>query len=393
MPNIMNMAGLPLWNVEKNRKLHSTAEIQLSSAVNSEALRKAVDETLKVFPLLRGSLILEDGVPCFTDNDKPIVIPNSEQGLIPGCDALNNHIFCVSYFGDRVKISLSHVATDGGGFLRFVNTIIYYYCCINDGTSYAPGSVMTVGNVYSTLDADFWELDYSKIQPVNFIDFLPGGFVLPAYADKSPKPNIMCTLRIPQEAFMNYVKAHKTSPSVMAMMLFMKAVYNVHPEAEGQHITGRITVDARRALGLDDTMRNCSLVATLQADRAQLDDEELGQKMRASLKLQTSPEYLQNVARALVRDKILPGNIKPTVSLSYMGTVSFGEYARDVQSFVIYEGEFHKLNIFVFNDTFCFAFHMGEQSCSYARAIEGLLAADSVPSTVSGNIVLNDEAC
>lgn len=74
-----------------------------------------------------------------------------------------------------------------------------------------------------------------------------------------------------------------------------------------------------------------------------------------------------------------------------MGQLSFGECEEQIQNAVIYEGEFHKMNIFEFHNAFHFWIHMGEGSHTYAEAMAEILAEYGVASEITENIILKNE--
>ena len=182
-------------------------------------------------------------------------------------------------------------------------------------------------------------------------------------------------LIIPSNDFMKIVKEQGANPSLMMFLLFAQTIYRCNPEEE-QAIVGRITVDARKALGLPHTILNCSLGAHFSVNKKQLEEETVSAvaaRLKCSMKKQTAPDYLKQMACDLIREKALLPGVRPTVSISYMGTVDFGDYSSHIKSFIIYEGECHKINFFEVNGRFHFILHFGNNTEEYGNEMKSLL--------------------
>ena len=389
-----NDAGTPLWQVEQGRRVHTSTGVMFDEPVDPDDLERALDRTLAIFPVVRSRVVMKDGTTWFAENPEPVPILHRKTGIIPGSDSLNGHWLFVIYDDCEIRLAISHVITDGSGILRFFRTLVYFYCCIHDGTDYAPGDVTAVPIPAERQDADFWNLDYSDVSAVKPAVYEKTGFVLPSMQPSEYKRNIRSVLSVSEPEFMRFVKEHRTSPSVMAFLLFASAVYECHKEAQGMPVVGRITVDARRALGIPDTMRNCSLGAHMSVREEDVTREHLastGERLRQLLKEQVAPGYIRSLAATLAETRMFPRDVKPTVSISYMGEIDFGSFDRHIRSIHLYEGEFHKLNIYVFRGYFYFVFLMGEDSARYAGAVSECLAQAGITAEVSGNEMLEDE--
>ena len=372
----INQAGRGLLEMEKQRGLHGTIEVTMDHNVSEEVLRQALTETLEVYPLVNCSLILKDNMAYYVQNDKPVVILNQKNGIVPGSEKLNGHFYYVNYYENRITVSISHAVTDGRGFLEFIKTLIYYYCCYYDQKSYDPDGVrINNGIKYEDDEANFFELPFEDMKDVKKETCEKQGFVIPAYKNKQQQPNVSMEIVVPSSDFMRIVKENGTNPSIMMFLLFSQVIYKCNPEEE-QAVIGRITVDARKALGIPHTIMNCSLGTHFSVDRKMLEDEtisDIAPRLKCSLKKQTSSEYLKQMVCDLIREKALLPDVKPTVSISYMGTVSFGDCGRHIQSFVMYEGECHKIDFYEFNEGFHFNLHFGNNTEEYGNAMIEIL--------------------
>lgn len=389
---IPNKAGSPLYRVENGRKLHNAFEIVMDEAIDPAHLRAAVEDAVRLFPPVGYSVVCEEGLVFFTDNDSEIIVPESETGITQGSSALNGHMFCVSYKDNKIRSNISHIITDGGGMNRFADALIRSYCRYHYGTDTAmPGKISD-----EVLLTDYMDLDYSDVKDIEEEIFIKQGFILPEtiQGKETGMNTAMCTVRVPEDKFMEYVRANGTSASVMMFLLFAKSVYQNCGEAKGQPVAGRITVNARKQLGIPDTFMNCSLGGQISVTDDALEKEGfagLGPVLRASIKRQTSPEYLRYIAKEIQTTGGFPKDLRPTVSLSYMGAVSFGECNAHIKDVLLYEGEVHKLNAYTFGGEFRLVFHFGEGSGKYAQGVTDILNEAGVGAVCEGMVYLPEE--
>jgi len=389
---IPNKAGLPLYRVENGRRLHNVFEILMDENIDPVHLKKAVDDAVSLYPPVGYSVAFEDGMTYFEDNNKDIVIPESSTGIIPGSPALNGHMFCVSYKGNRIRSCVSHMITDGGGMNRFASALIHSYCKYHYGISWnlpekLPDEVLL---------QDFWNLDYSDVDDIEEEVFEKQGFVLPetVTGKENGTNRNMCVVRVPENSFMDYVRANGTSASVMLFLLLAKAIYETCPEAKGQPVAGRITVNARKQLGIPDSFVNCSLGGQISVTDDEIMEDGFGMvgpKLRASVKRQTSPEYLRYIAKGIAETQSFPRDLRPAFTLSYMGAIDLSDLKGHVKDVLLYEGEVHKLNVYTFGGDFRFIFHFSEGSAKYAQGVADILKREGISAECDDMVILPEE--
>lgn len=105
---------------------------ELYENIDENILQKALDETIKEFPLFRSTL--RRGVFWYylkTSNIKPKV----KKETNPPCSSIYdanryNLLFEVTYFNKRINLEVYHAITDGTGALHFLQVLVYYYILI-----------------------------------------------------------------------------------------------------------------------------------------------------------------------------------------------------------------------------------------------------------------------
>lgn len=376
-----NGAGSILYHIDNARNLPGVINICFDEDISETHLKEALSKTLKIYPLVSAGVYLSDETSWFVENERPLRILHQKQCVRPGSEKLNGHWICINYDGAQLYVALSHAITDGTGMFWFVKTLCYYYCCLKYRKEFTPQDIRILpGGTYPDDEADYWGADFSDVKPISAADYEKKGYILPEHRSKEEQRNIYVKLSIPEYEFMKFVKENAASPSVMIFVLLAMAVYEARPEAK-QPIIGRLTVDARKGLALEHTFLNCSLGAHLSADRQTLLDMKLSElcaKMRKSLKQQTTPEYLRWLAKELIREKAFLPDVKPTVSISYMGKITFGEYEKHIRSFLMIEEEYHKLNAFVYDGDFHLILHFGNGSEIYGAAMAEILKRNGI---------------
>ena len=102
---------------------------ELKKTVDKEILQKALDDTIKLFPMYK--VVLRRGFfwYYFESTDlKPEVV--EEQKLPCSMLYVPNHknlLFQVSYYNRRINVEMYHALTDGTGALGFLKTLVYHY--------------------------------------------------------------------------------------------------------------------------------------------------------------------------------------------------------------------------------------------------------------------------
>ncbi len=105
---------------------------ELYEDVDSMVLQKALDETIKEFPVFRSTL--RRGLFWYYLKDSKIK-PKIKKENTPPCSSIYdadryNLLFDVTYFNKRINLEVYHALTDGTGALHFLRILVYYYISI-----------------------------------------------------------------------------------------------------------------------------------------------------------------------------------------------------------------------------------------------------------------------
>ena len=101
----------------------------LRRRVDKFILREALNQTLKRYPNFRQTPVLdaEGKLHTIENNREAEVYPYDPEPVTLGEKESNGFYFRVMYEGSTIWISAFHALCDGGGFMMFARTLLYYY--------------------------------------------------------------------------------------------------------------------------------------------------------------------------------------------------------------------------------------------------------------------------
>ena len=355
---ILNIPGRLMCPVEPKRTVHTGCILEFDKEIDVDCLKVALDKTLKCYPYLSCTHIIEDNNPYFVENDAPVPIINSEYGVSPLSDASNNHFLGLSHFDKTLRVVLSHIYTDGFGISCVALTLVYYYARERYNQDFKIGNVINLENTYKELqvrsysDLDYKDVDmsvldkkYCDCECLRFEDLCE---------DASIKQNNQVVVTVDAKKFVELSKTFNASPSVAAVILSAKSAYDYNDYDGDKKFCCRITVDGRKVLGLPVSMFNCSFASHYQIDKDEVSSNEamqkLGQRVRSQLKEQASKEYVSAQAKSFVDGKMRAAIPSTTLSISYMGILDFGEITPHLTNVQVIEESDRKINMYQFND-------------------------------------------
>lgn len=390
---IENKSGKILYFVEQKRNLHCTAIFTMNDKIDPNILNESLKSVLTIYKFVSKDLLLKDNILYFVNNDRPVSVINDKDGVLFGSERISRHQFYVSYYENQIRISISHAITDGGGLFDFSKALILDYLERLTGKHLEATLVRRVEEgTYQDDDVDFYNLDYSKVEPSEANGYEKECFTLPE--TKEQGEFTLANLYINESKFMEIVKKYETSVPAFLFYLFAKAAYRLNKEYEEENVLARITADVRKILGIPHSQLNCSLAAHLSLKYDDLKEENLPNTLKAlktTIRNQLQPDVVKYEASVLAKTGMYKPGLHPTISISYMGRVDFGEMSPYINDFSIIEGEYHKINFFSLNGQFKIAFHIGKGSKKYADEISKLLKEYNIDSSVSEQIILQKE--
>ena len=242
-----------------------TVEVTHRDPIDGELLQRALDRTVQRMPYLSDTLVIDHGAVYYAENPLPMEAAHFAGIRHVGGSETNYHMLDLTWDGNVTWFSMFHGFCDGQGIYTFLESVLYHYYCMKDGVEYDPCGIRadsteaTEGETFEPCSRQY-EVSPDFAMPERKQP--PTAYHLPEIVRNGSSEVLEYGFRLPSEAFMRFVKANGTSPSVMLSMLVGEAIQRLHPDADAP-VMVNIPVSIRRQLGCEETFKNCSSRAML----------------------------------------------------------------------------------------------------------------------------------
>lgn len=277
-----------------------TVELTHRDPIDGELLQRALGRTLQRMPYLSDTLVIEGGAVYYAKNPLPMEAAHVAGIRHVGGSETNYHMLDLTWDGNVTWFTMFHGFCDGQGIYTFLESVLYHYYCMKDGVEYDPNGIradsteMTEAETFEPCSRQY-EVSPDFTMPENRQQ--PAFYHLPEIVRNHGGEVEEHGFLLPSEAFMKFVKANGTSPSVMLSMLVGEAIQRVHPDADAP-IFVNIPVSVRRQLGCEETFKNCSSRIILPVGGTPMDAlpfNERAAQLRAMLKQQMAPDRFRAI--------------------------------------------------------------------------------------------------
>ena len=119
---------LPLYKSKNNNSYSMRIRMQLTDPIDADALRNAVDITMKRYPYFCVRLLKKGDEFVFADNQSPVVIADTPKGKELNAAESNYHMISFSGYDNWIVMDVFHGLTDGTGAYEVIRTLLFYYC-------------------------------------------------------------------------------------------------------------------------------------------------------------------------------------------------------------------------------------------------------------------------
>lgn len=334
-----------------------TSRYDLQERVDGEALKLALDETLKAYPYMGYAVVMRGSRLMLAKNPLSFVIKETGEVIEPSSAAGNFHSITFCYLGNTLMTYTDYVAVDGTGLKMVMETLFYHYYCILDKKDYPLPEGVHSGSdgAVSGHDRDAF-LETDAIDPAAAMS---GAMASNTFAlTECPKGGTYLSkldcrgfcMSVPKDKLMSYARSVKGSPNSVITVFAAKAAQRVHPE-------NTLPVNILFPLSFRKGTKNESSIllqggmsnyAFKSADLDTKDDEALNTMFRSYLNDYTSEQNIkmlcgvyrgicEGFAKAFVYgalDKIIADSrskVRPGLETSYLGTLRTGEYGSRIK--------------------------------------------------------------
>lgn len=384
-----------------NKAFYMTYRFDLFEKVDGDAVKKAWDQTLAVYPYMGYAVGTRNSRLTLLENPLPFVIEETGEVIEPFGRAGNFHTVTFCYLDNVLWIYADHVPVDGTGFRYVLETFFYYYYCALDGKTYpVPAGVHTEEEgAVPGQDIDAYRM-VDAIDPTKLAAAFGGesSFVLKeAVRDELFATREDCRgycISVQSAELMKYAKSVGGSPMSVMAVLFAKALERVHPENE-LPIKMVAPVSVRKVMGNENSLLHQVVHAPfsfIPEELKSLEDAVLNAKYRGFLKGFSSEQNIRMLCgvyrgicegfekafAASTLDHIVLEQRASTgvsVSTSYVGTLRTGDYGSRIRmtAFHAMQEKGIMVQTTEVGGTFYFDWYQGFHGDMYAKAMRDLM--------------------
>lgn len=297
-----NCGTLWYYNLEPNDPITVRYVITMKDEVDGEALREALDITMRRYPYFGKRIVADKTGYALADNDKPVVLLNTDKPITLCGSEANFHQLALSYQGDTIYFNNTHALCDGRGRSAMLHTLMYYYCKLRYNEEIdMPG----VNLADSPIDPAEWADPYDGPLPEPAVDLgepIPStlAMCLRNMGLVHPSTTQIHRIRIDEKQLMTRCKSNDATPNTAIALLMCRAIAKLHPDST-EPIKAGVYCDLRSVLKVPLTHE--SLVTTLDLDYAphmrDMDFAEQNTIFRGELMLLTEDAHLLRGQKAL----------------------------------------------------------------------------------------------
>ena len=224
--------------------------VRLQDRIDGSILASAVSDTAARFPYFNGRLVCTGDAYEYEDNPLQVTVSEGDSKAVLNSASTNYHVWSVSYLNDRIYLDFFHGMTDGTGMYRVLATILYHYCKAVYGISDIPELE------HSDIEAEMADpqdnMDPVSVPPASYTP----AFTLETDGGLTRSSPVIWDIKIPEDKFIEFVRAHDSTPGTMTELLMGKAIDRLYPE-HSKPIISSYVINARPMAGAEATNHNC----------------------------------------------------------------------------------------------------------------------------------------
>ncbi|MBO6178192.1 MAG: hypothetical protein J6O04_03355 [Selenomonadaceae bacterium] len=344
---------LPLYKSKENNSYSIRIRIRLTDPIDADALRNAVDTTMKRYPYFSVRLIKKGDEFVFADNQSPVVIANTPKGTELNAAESNYHMISFSGYDNWIVMDVFHGLTDGTGAYEVIRTLLFYYCSDRYNATLSRQGIRTLDDKISLEE---WECPVMKAENLP----TPRHYEMPASLNPCAAANLpvekysaVYCITVRESEFMQFNKENGASPGTMVSLLLSRAMAKLFPDAR-EAIRIILCVNQRKALraplahqslvggalleyGAD--LRRLSLPQQIKAYRKMVSDQTKEEKVLSGIAsvvgltkmLLSKNTDEERTGIAAYVDKMAANT--GTACVSYVGKANLGEAEKYIQEF------------------------------------------------------------
>lgn len=339
----------------RNGGIRSTVlEVRMKSRVRGDLLRRALEKSLIRYPYLKSKLVEKDGDFYIAENQLSAAFAKTDKFRSLGSMSVNYHLIDVTYTDNKIRVAFHHALCDGKGIKPFLETLIYYYCCLKYNRTFDSKGIRLAGEplLPGETTEPFGESKY-EVTDTKMPEIIRDGYRLPENQEEVTN-YFRYEVNINHDDFMKIAKENNATPAILLSLMCSKAIKDLYPDAD-KPIVCSMASDLRKELGLENTHKNCvsSLYLPYSDEFDQLSLKEQATQYRTIIKEQRQPDVVKSMVNAQtgLSDKLdqkekldqkqemmafFNDLCINTYVISYIGQMELGEWGKYVDSIHLY---------------------------------------------------------
>ena len=387
-------------------------KVLLDTPVDRAMLTDAAQEAIGRLPYFSVKVGLDEGQNYTLEhNDRPIaVLPEKDERLALGSDAVNGHLFAITYRENCIFFNYSHALCGAAGGLFWAKATLYQYMIKKYGPLEAPGDVKLPGTPVA--DGELFFPDADELPDDEPIAHYMGGDTnlhlgrfLKYLFNPFAKDCYYYQVEIPVKDFMDYAARIDGSPNTILTAMMFKASSRLFKEKKGTFLAGRIAADYRKDIGAELSYRDFVRFAHVRYEWSMKDEsiQKLNIRARGALIAQNQPELSFERFRRLdkthkgidvqpnlkakkqfaAKNSTFRSDPRDTYTVSYAGKTDWGGMGEHIKGFyTITDGDL-MIEVNALKDTFCITFQLINKDQKPLDLFCQVLRQENIPYSVS----------
>ena len=269
-------------------------DVRMKDKIRGDYLCRALDKALKRYPYFKSKLVEKNGEFYFEEDNISMVAVKTDKSRILGSMSTGYHLLDVTYTANKICVSFHHALCDGRGIKPFIETLIYYYCCLKYNKKLdSTGIRLADEPLLAGETAEPFGTDFFAVNKDNVFEVSRDGFKLPEHAEEKGN-HYRTEININQSQFIAFAKANNATPAILLSMLVSNSIKKLYPDAD-KPIVCSMASDYRHEIGMDNTHKNCvgSIYLPYSDETEKLSLPEQATMYRELVKKQKTPDSVK----------------------------------------------------------------------------------------------------
>ena len=391
-------------------------KVLLDAPVDAALLTEAAQGAIGRLPYFSVKVALDAGQNYTLEhNDKPVaVLPEKDERLTLGSDAVNGHLVAITYRDDCVWFNFSHTFCGGFGGLFWVKATLYQYMVKKYGPLDAPKDVKLPGTPVTEGELYFPDPDaLPDDEPISRYDGGDSNVALGRFLkyllNPFAKDNYYYQLDIPAKAFMDYAARIDGSPNTVLTALMFKVCARLFKEKEGSFLAGRIAADYRGDIGAQESYRDFVRFIHIRYEWDMKDEsiQKLNMRGRGAIIKQNQAELsyerfrkiekthdgidaqpdLKSKKKFASQNSLFRSDPRDNCTVSYVGKTDWGEMDQHIKGlYSLTDGDL-MIEVNALKDKFFITFQVIDKKSEPLDMFCEILDGEKIPYKVSERLV------